>query len=172
MTPPKTTPTNLVLRPFRWADVPAIAEIYAHYVTDTVITFETEVPSEAAMAERFGKMVDLGHPVITAERAGRVIGYAYASFYRPRAAYRFTCEDSIYLAPDQVGQGLGGRLLEELLIESKAAGFKQMIAVITAERANSLRLHERAGFRHVGRYEAVGFKFERWLDIVHMQKAL
>ena len=166
------TPTDLVLRPFRWADVPTIAQIYAYYVTDTVITFETEVPSEAAMAERFGKMVDLGHPLITAERAGRVIGYAYASFYRPRAAYRFTCEDSIYLAPDQVGQGLGGRLLDELLIQSKAAGFKQMIAVITAERANSLKLHERAGFRHVGRYEAVGFKFERWLDIVHMQKAL
>ena len=124
------------------------------------------------MAGRFGAMVELKHPVITAVRGEEVVGYAYASFYRPRPAYRFTCEDSIYLAPDQVGQGLGGRLLEELLIQSKAAGFKQMIAVITAERANSLKLHERAGFRHVGRYDAVGFKFERWLDIVHMQKAL
>lgn len=164
--------SNVTFRPFAWSDVPAITQIYRPYVDDTVITFETEPPGETEMAERFGKLVSLGHPLIIAEEAGEVIGYAYASFYRPRAAYRFTCEDSIYLRQDAVGQGIGGRLLDELMAQCRAAGFKQMIAVITAERANSVRLHEKAGFRHVGRYESVGYKFDRWLDIVHLQKAL
>ncbi len=159
-------------RPFVWSDIPAITAIYRHYVDDTVITFETEPPGEAEMAERFGKLLTLRHPLIVVEQAGQVVGYAYASFYRPRAAYRFTCEDSIYLSKDVVGRGIGGRLLDRLLEDSRAAGFRQMIAVITAERANSVRLHERAGFQHVGRYEAVGYKFDRWLDIVHLQKAL
>ena len=161
---------DVVLREFGWADVPAITKIYRHYVDETVITFETEAPSEPTMAERFGRFLDLGHPVVIAERAGEVVGYAYASFYRPRAAYRFTCEDSVYLSHDAVGQGIGGRLLERLLADCRTAGFRQMIAVITAERANSIRLHEKLGFRHVGRYEAVGYKFDRWLDIVHMQR--
>jgi len=164
--------SDVLLRPFSWSDVPAITAIYRHYVDETVITFETEAPSEAAMAERFGKLIDLGHPLIVAERDGKAIGYAYASFYRPRAAYRFTCEDSIYLSQDAVGQGLGGLLLSRLLEASKAAGFRQMLAVITAERANSIRLHEKLGFRKVGHYDAVGFKFDRWLDIVHLQKEL
>lgn len=163
---------DINFRPFEWRDVPAITAIYRPYVTDTVITFELEPPSEATMAGRFGAMVELKQPVITAERNGEVVGYAYASFYRPRPAYRFTCEDSIYLRQDMVGQGLGGALLTELMAQSAAAGFTQMIAVITAERANSVRLHEKAGFHHVGRYDAVGFKFDRWLDIIHMQKAL
>jgi phosphinothricin acetyltransferase len=164
--------SELLIRPFVWSDIPAIAAIYAHYVTETVITFETEVPTEATMADRFGKMTDLGHPILIAEQQGAVIGYAYASFYRPRAAYRFTCENSIYLRADSIGKGLGGTLLTHLLDASKAAGFRQMLAVITAERANSIRLHEKHGFRMIGRYEALGFKFDRWLDIVHMQKAL
>ena len=164
--------SDTLIRPFVWSDVPAITAIYRHYVQATVITFETEAPSEAVMADRFGKMLDLGHPLLVAERDGQAIGYAYASFYRPRAAYRFTCEDSIYLSADAVGQGLGGLLLGQLLDASAAAGLKQMLAVITAERANSIRLHEKLGFRPVGRYEAVGYKFDRWLDIVHLQKAL
>jgi L-amino acid N-acyltransferase YncA len=164
--------TDATLRAFAWSDIPAITAIYRYYVTDTVITFETEPPSEAAMADRFGKMLDLGHPVVTAEVGGRVVGYAYASFYRPRAAYRFTCEDSIYLDHGAVGKGIGGQLLEHLIAVSGQTGFKQMIAVITSERANSIRLHEKLGFRHVGRYDAVGYKFDRWLDIVHMQRAL
>ena len=164
--------SEIAFRPFAWSDVPAITTIYRHYVDETVITFETEAPTEAVMAGRFGNMLDLGHPVLIAEDAGKVIGYAYASFYRPRAAYRFTCEDSIYLAPDAVGKGIGGTLLTALLDASRAAGFRQMLAVITAERANSIRLHEKHGFRMIGTYEATGYKFDRWLDIVHMQKAL
>lgn len=164
--------TELNIRKFDWADVPAITAIYAHYVTDTVITFETEPPSEAVMADRFGKMVELGHPVLTAELDGAVVGFAYASFFRPRAAYRFSCEDSIYLRSDLVGRGFGGGLLDRLIADAKAAGFTQMIAAITGERENSIRLHAKHGFRTVGRYEQVGFKFDRWLDVVLMQRAL
>ncbi len=164
--------TDPILRKFAWSDVPAITAIYKHYVDETVITFDTEAPSEAAMAEKFGHLIDLGHPVIVVEDAGRTVGYAYSTFYRPRAAWRFTAEDSIYLAPDQVGKGLGGRVLAELMEQSKAAGFKQMLAVITAERANSVRVHEKQGFKLVGEYKAVGFKFDRWLDVVHLQRAV
>ncbi|SEQ24008.1 phosphinothricin acetyltransferase [Devosia sp. YR412] len=160
------------LRPFRWADVPAITAIYKHYVEQTAITFDTDVPSEAAMAEKFAGLVKLEHPLIIAEVDGQVVGYAYASFYRPRAAYRFTCEDSIYLHPDAKGRGIGKALLTELLAQSKAFGFKQMIAVITADTKNSIAIHEKFGFRHVGRYDAVGYKFDRWHDIVHLQLAL
>ena len=91
---------------------------------------------------------------------------------RPSTAYRFTCEDSIYLGPEAVGKGIGSALLAKLVEESRTAGFKQMLAVITAERANSIRLHEKAGFRFIGRYDALGYKFDRWLDIVHMQLGL
>lgn len=161
------------LRPFRWADVPAITAIYDHYVTHTAITFDTETPSEAKMAEKFGALIDQGHPLIVAEGAdGQVLGYAYASTYRPRPAYRFTCEDSIYLHKDAVGKGLGKAMLAELLVQSRAFGFKQMIAVITADTEISIGLHEKFGFRHVGRYEAVGYKFDRWHDIVHLQLGL
>jgi L-amino acid N-acyltransferase YncA len=164
--------SDVTLRPFRWSDIPAITAIYKHYVEETAITFDTEVPGEAAMAEKFAALVKLGHPLIVAEHDGKPVGYAYASFYRPRAAYRFTCEDSIYLHPDMRGKGLGRVILTELLAQSRAFGFKQMIAVITADTANSIAIHEKFGFRHVGRYEAVGYKFDRWHDIVHLQLAL
>lgn len=164
--------SDVTLRPFIWSDVPAITAIYSHYVTSTAITFDTEVPGEEAIAEKYAGLRKLGHPLIIAERDGNVLGYAYASFYRPRAAYRFTCEDSIYLRPDARGKGLGKAMLTELLAQSRAFGFKQMIAVITADTANSIRIHENFGFRHVGRYDAVGYKFDRWHDIVHLQLAL
>jgi phosphinothricin acetyltransferase len=161
-----------ILRTFAWSDVPAITAIYRHAVETSVATFDTEAPGETFMADKFGHMLELGHPVIVAERAGATIGYAYASTYRPRPAYRFTAEDSIYLTPDAKGQGIGSALLARLLEESRAFGFRQMLAVITAEQQVSIRLHEKHGFRPVGRYEALGFKFDRWLDIVHMQRAL
>lgn len=163
---------DLVIRPYSPADIPAVTRLYGYYVRETVITFETEEPGEAEMRQRFDAIVAKGHPLLIAERQGQVIGYAYASTYRPRAAYRFTCEDSIYLDRDAVGQGLGGLLLARLIEDSARAGLRQMLAVITAERVNSVRLHEKHGFRLVGRYEALGFKFDRWLDIIHMQRAL
>ncbi|GLQ12194.1 N-acetyltransferase [Devosia yakushimensis] len=169
---PSSAVSTPILRPFAWADVPAITAIYRHYVDNTAITFDTEAPSEAAMAEKFAHLIALGHPLIVAEQDGKVLGYAYASFYRPRAAYRFTCEDSIYLDPAATGKGLGKTLLTELLVQSRAFGFKQMLAVITADTANSIAIHEKFGFTHVGRYEAVGYKFDRWHDIVHLQLSL
>lgn len=160
------------LRPFQWSDVPAITAIYKHYVDHTAITFDTEAPGEEAIAEKYAGLKRLGHPLIVAESDGGCIGYAYASFYRPRAAYRFTCEDSIYLHPDEKGRGIGKALLTELLSQSKAFGFRQMLAVITADTANSIAIHEKFGFRRVGYYQAVGLKFDRWHDIVHLQLAL
>lgn len=164
--------SDFQLRPFQWSDIPAITTIYRHYVENTAITFDTEAPGEEAIAEKYAGLQKLGHPVIIAERAGQVLGYAYASFYRPRAAYRFTCEDSLYLDPAETGKGLGKALLAELLTQSRDYGFKQMLAVITADTANSIGIHEKFGFRRVGYYEAVGLKFDRWHDIVHLQKAL
>ena len=164
--------TDTLLRPFAWSDVPAITAIYRHYVETSAITFDTDAPDEAGIAEKYAGLVRLGHPLIVAEQAGRVLGYAYASFYRPRTAYRFTAEDSIYLDPAATGHGLGTRLLTELLARSKTFGFRQMLAVITADTANSIRLHEKFGFARVGYYTGVGYKFDRWHDVVHLQKAL
>lgn len=164
--------SDLVIRAYRPQDIPAVARIYGHYVRETVITFETEEPGEAEMANRFATIASKGHPLLIGEIGGEVVGYAYASTYRPREAYRFTCEDSIYLAPDAVGRGIGSTMLGRLIEDSRKVGLKQMLAVITAERENSIRLHTRHGFRMIGRYEALGYKFDRWLDIVHMQRAL
>ncbi len=164
--------SDLIIRSYRPDDIPAVTVIYGHYVRETVITFETEAPDEAEMAGRFAAVAQKGHPLLIGEEDGAVVGYAYASTYRPRAAYRFTCEDSIYLAPGAVGRGIGSKMLKRLIEDSARAGLKQMLAVITAERENSIRLHEKHGFRMIGRYEALGYKFDRWLDIVHMQRAL
>ncbi|HEV7277940.1 MAG TPA: GNAT family N-acetyltransferase [Devosiaceae bacterium] len=164
---------DFLIRPFAWGDVPAVTAIYRHYVENSTATFDTVVPSEAAMAtHKFAPMVDAGHPLLVAEREGQVLAYAYASVYRPRPAYRFTCEDTIYCAPEAQGQGVGTALLQEVIETARRFGFKQMIGVITAESKGSIRLHEKLGFRVVGTYQSVGFKFDRWLDIVHMQKGL
>ncbi len=164
--------SDVLIRPFAWSDVPAITIIYRHYVERSTATFDLEAPGETFMAEKFGHMAELGHPVVVATHDGEVLGYAYASIYRPRPAYRFTCENTVYCAPEAQQRGIGTALMNEILARARAFGFRQMIAVITAESAGSIRLHEKLGFREVGRYEAVGFKFDRWLDIVHMQKAL
>ena len=164
--------SDFILRPFAWGDIPAITDIYRHYVETSTATFDLEAPGPTYLAEKFGHMIEEGHPVVIAERDGELVGYAYASTYRPRPAYRFTCEDSIYLRADTTGQGLGKLLLGELITQSQAFGFKQMIAVITAESASSIALHEKFGFETVGRHANLGLKFDRWLDIVHMQRAL
>lgn len=164
--------SDITIRAYSPADIPAVTRIYGHYVRDTVITFETQEPDEAEMSARFAAITAKNHPLLIAVEGDVVLGYAYASTYRPREAYRFTCEDSIYLAPQATGRGLGTKLLARLIEDAGKAGLKQMLAVITAERANSIRLHEKAGFRLIGRYEALGYKFDRWLDIVHMQRAL
>ncbi|MGK2226812.1 MAG: L-amino acid N-acyltransferase YncA [Devosia sp.] len=165
--------SEIILRPFQWADVPAITAIYRHYVEHSVATFDLEAPGEDVLGEKFGHMLAAGHPVVMAQDAsGKLLGYAYASVYRPRPAYRFTCENSVYCAPDATGKGLGTLLMNEIITQSRSFGFKQMIAVITAEGTGSIKLHDKLGFRHIGRHQALGYKFDRWLDIVHMQLTL
>lgn len=161
-----------VVRPFAWGDVPAITAIYAHYVATSTATFDTRAPSESDMADKFGRLVEAGYPVLVAERGGTLVGYAYASAYRPRPAYDLTCEDTVYCAPDAVGQGVGRALLGALVERCRADGRRQMIAVICDETGASVALHEAFGFRVAGRFPAIGRKFDRWLDVVHMQLAL
>jgi phosphinothricin acetyltransferase len=154
-------------------DLPAITAIYAEAVRHGTASFELEPPDEAEMAKRYDALRASGHPYLVAELAGRIVGYAYAGPYRARPAYRFTVEDSIYLAPDIQRRGIGRALLDRLIVESEARGYRQMIAVIgDSAQTPSIALHAAAGFRMVGTFEAVGFKFGRWLDSVLMQRAL
>jgi L-amino acid N-acyltransferase YncA len=165
--------SNLIIRPAAVADISAITAIYAHAVQYGTATFEIEAPDEAEMADRFRDLTDGGFPYLVAELEGAVRGYAYAGLYRTRVAYRYTLEDSIYIAPDMHGRGIGRALIDRLLAESAALGFRQMIAVITnSGQIASIALHRAAGFRMVGTFEAVGFKFDRWLDTVLMQRPL
>ncbi len=160
-------------RPATAADIPAITAIYAEQVLYGTATFELAPPDEAEMAERMHGLLDGGHPYIVAEREGQVIGYAYAGPYRARPAYRHTVEDSIYLATDVRGQGIGGLLLRVLIEQSTALGFRQMIAVIgDSQNMPSIRVHRAAGFQMTGTLTSVGHKFGRWLDAVLMQRAL
>lgn len=161
------------LRPSTDADLPAITAIYAHHVLHGTGTFELEPPDEAEMARRRADVLDKGLPWLVAERDGRVLGYAYANHFRPRRAYRFCLEDSIYLADDARGQGLGRLLLAELVARCEAAGARQMLAVIgDAANAGSIGVHRALGFEHTGVLKASGWKFGRWLDVILMQRGL
>lgn len=154
-------------------DLEAVAEIYAPFVTDTVITFELEVPSVDEWRSRFRVITDAGLPFLIAEIDGGVVGYAYCAPWRSRPAYRHSVEDSIYLAPRAQGHGLGGRLLDRLLDETRASAKREMIAVIAdAGQPASAALHRSRGFDEVGRLRRVGHKHGRWVDTVLMQKSL
>jgi L-amino acid N-acyltransferase YncA len=162
-----------LVRPVEPQDFAGIARIYRHYVLEGTATFEIDPPSPEAMLARHADIATLGLPYLVAELNGAVAAYAYASAYRPRPAYRFTIEDSIYVDPEHTGQGCGRILLNALLEICANGPWRQVIAVI-GDSANhrSIRLHEHFGFRHVGTLEAVGFKFDNWIDTVLMQKAL
>ena len=162
-----------LIRPSTAADVPIVAAIYQWNVLHGTGTFELEAPDEAGMAGRRDDVLAKGLPWLVAERDGAVLGYAYANHFRPRRAYRFCLEDSIYLAPDAQGQGLGRLLLAELMARCEAGGARQMLAVI-GDSANlgSIGVHRTLGFEHVGTMKAAGWKFDRWLDVVIMQKSL
>lgn len=163
----------LILRPSTDADVPAIAAIYAHHVTHGTGTFETTPPTEAEMAARRADVLAKGLPYLVAENEGRVLGFAYCQWFKPRPAYRFSAEDSIYLDPDAAGQRLGNKLLTELMKQAEAAGIRKLIAVIgDSGNVRSIGVHRAVGFRHVGTIESCGWKFGRWLDIVLMEKSL
>ena len=161
------------IRPASPADIPAITRIYDHAVRHGTASFEIEPPDEAEMARRMKSLRDGGYPYLAAELDGAVAGYAYAGPYRTRPAYHWSVEDSIYVDPSAHRRGVGRALLERLIDESTRRGFRQMIAVIgdSAQMA-SIELHRAAGFRLVGNIENVGFKFDRWLDSVIMQRAL
>ena len=161
------------IRPSREEDIAAIAAIYAHHVAHGVASFEEAPPSPGEMGRRRDEILSRGLPYLVAERGGRVVGYCYAGLFRPRSGYRFTLEDSIYLDPAEVGRGIGRGLLEQVLAGCETLGYRQMVAVIGGrETVASIRLHEALGFAHIGVFEAVGFKFGRWIDIVMMQRAL
>jgi L-amino acid N-acyltransferase YncA len=164
---------DLLTRPSTPADLPAITAIYGWNVRHGTGTFELEAPDEAEMARRRDDVLSKGLPWLVAERVGRVLGFAYANHFRPRRAYRFCLEDSVYLADDATGQGLGRLLLAELMARCEAAGARQMLAVI-GDSANlgSIGVHRTLGFEHIGVMKAAGWKFDRWLDVVVMQKSL
>jgi L-amino acid N-acyltransferase YncA len=166
-------PPTASIRPARPDDINAITAIYRHHVRHGTASFETEAPTVEEMAARQAHLLELGYPYLVADQAGSVVGYAYASAYRPRAAYRDTVEVSVYLCPESVGFGLGSRLLTALIAACEARGFRQMIAVV-GDSANlpSIRLHERHGFRLVGSLRSVGNKHGRWLDTVLLQRTL
>ena len=154
-------------------DLDAIAGIYAHHVRTGVATFDVEPPDAREWRRRFDAVTDRGLPFLAAERNGSVAGYAYCVPWKSRPAYRYTVEDSVYVAPDAVGHGVGGRLLDALLAGCADAGVRQVIAVIVdADAGASLALHRNRGFVDAGRLTAVGFKANRWLDTVLLQRSL
>src|ERR1700676_601901 len=161
------------IRPTTAADLPAITEIYEHAVRYGTATFELIPPDLAEMTRRFGVLMEGGFPYFVAALDGRVVGYAYAGAYRPRPAYRFTVENSVYLEPAIHGRGIGQQLMQRLIAESEARGYRQMIAVIgDSANAGSIGVHTRCGFRMIGTHPNVGLKFGRWLDTVMMQLPL
>jgi phosphinothricin acetyltransferase len=161
------------IRPSREGDVEKIAAIYRHHVLHGLASFEEVPPEPHEIARRRGEILSRGLPYLVAERAGHVLGYCYAAPYRPRSAYRFTLEDSIYLDEAERGRGLGRALLAALLDRCAALGYRQMVAVIGgSDTWPSIRLHAALGFARIGVLPAVGFKFGGWVDIVLMQRAL
>jgi len=160
---------ELTIRPAREGDAEAIAAIYAWHVANGTATFDTAAPDAAAWADKLADFIVRGFPFLVAEREGRILAYAYAARFRDRAAYAHTCEDSIYVAQDARGGGIGTMLLAALIDTARESGFQQMIAVIGGGEPASVALHARCGFVHAGRMRNVGKKFGRLLDTVYMQ---
>lgn len=172
--PAPEAPFEYSLREAVEADLPHIAEIYNHYVANSTVTFDEDAMVLAEWRDKFAYLAKLGMPFIVAvSPSGQILGYALVSPWKEKRAYRFTVENSIYLGPAATGKGLGRVLLAELITRSKAAGLKEMIAVIADQGADaSLALHRQFGFKEIGRMGRVGYKFERWLGIVMLQLAL
>jgi L-amino acid N-acyltransferase YncA len=164
---------DIEIRASREDDIAAIAAIYRHHVLHGLASFEEVPPEPDEIASRRREIVTRGLPYLVAERSGRVLGYCYAGPYRPRSAYRFTLEDSVYVDAAEVGRGIGRALLGSLLDRCAELGYRQMVAVIGgSDTWPSIRLHAALGFTQVGVLPAVGFKFGGWVDIVLMQRAL
>ncbi|HYB65624.1 MAG TPA: GNAT family N-acetyltransferase [Steroidobacteraceae bacterium] len=171
--PPPRPRLAALIRDARDADLGAIAKIYAHHVRHGLASFEEVPPAIVELRSRRAAVLDSGLPYLAAELRGEVVGYAYASAYRPRPAYRYTVEDSVYIDPGLTGLGLGSALLTALIERCEAGPWRQMLAVIgDSANAGSIALHRRLGFSHVGTFAAVGFKLGRWVDTVLMQRPL
>ena len=165
--------TGVRLRDATAADMADIATIYAHHVRTTRASFELEPPDSAEMARRREDVLKRGLPWLVAELDGKIAGFAYASSYRPRPAYRYTVEDSVYVAPWAMRRGCGGALLAELITRCEALGYRAMVAVIGgSDNVGSIALHAAAGFRHAGMLPAVGWKLGQWADSVIMTRPL
>ena len=176
MTAPRIQPfaaNAAIVREARVGDLPAIQAIYAHHVRHGLASFENDPPDLTEMTARWQNVVAKGLPFRVLEADGKIAGFAYAAPYRARVAYRYTAEDSVYVAPEAMGRGFGRMLLAEIVAASAKAGMRQMVAVI-GDSANvaSIALHRRLGFRQVGTLIAVGFKRGRWIDSVLMQRPL
>ena len=151
----------------------AVREIYAHYVLHSLATFEETPPTLEEMLARRRASIELGLPYLVGERAGEAVGFAYAAVYRPRPAYRFTIEDSVYVAEGQRGLGIGAALLGELIAACERGPWRQMLAVVgDSANAGSIALHRRLGFELMGTLLSVGFKFGRWVDTPILQRGL
>lgn len=162
-----------LIRDARTDDLPSIASIYGWHVENGTGTFETDAPDLGEMTRRHAELVGKGLPWLVAEVDGEVAGYAYANHFRPRLAYRYFLEDSIYVAPAATGRGVGRMLLAELIARSEALGARQMIAVIgDSDNHGSIALHRAFGFERCGVMQSSGWKFGRWLDVVLMQRSL
>ena len=172
MSPPPQTVTSAI-RPCEEDDVAAITAIYAHHVLYGLASFEIAPPTEIDMRQRRLEIVGQGFPYLVAKHEGDVVGYAYASPYRLRPAYRYTAENSVYLHPAWIGRGIGAQLMSALLAECEARSLRQIVAVIgdSANKA-SIELHRRLGFSMVGTMRSAGYKFGRWVDSVLMQRTL
>ncbi len=168
------TSTEPVIRKATTEDLPAMVEIYNYYIQNSVVTFDMDAMALVDWAEKFRWINELGLPFIVAQSPnGQIIGFAYVAPWRQKAAFKRTVEDSIYLRPAAIGKRVGTKLLGELLEQAKAAGVKEVVAVISDKGAeSSIALHERFGFKHQGHLGKVGFKFGRWLGTVLMQKSL
>lgn len=162
-----------LIRPSQDQDLSAITAIYAHHVLHGTGTFETEPPALADMTTRRADVLAKGLPYLVAEEGGAVLGFAYCNWFKPRPAYRFSAEDSIYLAPGSEGKGLGRTLLQSLSASAQAVGVRKLIAVIgDSQNHGSIGVHRAAGFESVGVLKSCGWKFDRWLDVVLMEKVL
>jgi phosphinothricin acetyltransferase len=164
--------THCDIRPATASDAAAISAIYDHYVRTTSHNFEYETPDAAEIARRMEDVRTAGLPYLVALVKGNIVGYAYATQWRPRPAYRFAVEDSLYVDKEWAGRGIGRQLLTALIEGCRKAGIKQMVAGIGGDNPASVALHTGLGFKHIGVLRNVGYKFERWLDLTLMQRTL